>query len=143
MRITNEELIQIIKEELEAVIDEELQNLLDILKHNYNMFAEMVDLVLAENTPLGRKHGVARVDAGEIGVRIYFESDEAMESFVKILEKAGLIRNKVSVQRQVGHFTAKKQRQSPNEKVYAKMGPRVIFHAPDDPDDKEKEVENT
>ena len=123
---------EVIKESEEPIIDEELQNLLDILQFDYNMFAHLAPDTIAEDTPIGQKHGVARVDASEIGVRIYFESDEAMESFVKILEDAGLKRNKVSVQRQVGHFTAKKQRQSKNLKVYAKMGPRVIFHAPDD-----------
>lgn len=128
---------EVIKESEEPIIDEELQNLLDILQFDYNMFAHLAPDTIAEDTPLGQKHGVARVDADDFDVRIYFNSDEAMESFVRILEDAGLKRNKVSVQRQVGHFTALKQRQSKNPKIYAKMGPRVIFDAPNDHDDKE------
>ena len=128
---------EVIKELEEPTIDPELQNLLDILQFDYNMFAHLAPDTIAEDTPLGQKHGVARVDAGEFSVRIYFESDEAMESFVRILEDAGLKRNKVSVQRQAGHFTALKQRQSKNPKIYAKMGPRVIFEPPDDYDDEE------
>jgi tRNA G10 N-methylase Trm11 len=123
---------EVIKESEEPTINPELKNLLDILQYDYNMFAEVAPYTIAEDTPLGQKHGVTKIKADDFDVRIYFESDEAMESFVRILEDAGLKRNKVSVQRQVGHFTAKKQRQSKNPKVYAKMGPRVIFHAPDD-----------
>ena len=128
---------EVIKESEEPIIDEELQNLLDILQFDYNMFAEVAPYTIAEDTPLGQKHGVTKVKADDFDARIYFESDEAMESFVRILEDAGLKRNKVSVQRQVGHFTAYKQRQSKNPKVYAYMGPRVIFDAPDDYDDEE------
>ena len=124
---------EVIKESEEPIIDEELKNLLDILQYDYNMFAEVAPYTIAEDTPLGQKHGVTKVKAGDVfDARIYFESDEAMESFVRILESVGLRGFYPSTEPIEYHFTAKKQRQSKNPKVYAYMGPRVIFKSPDD-----------
>ena len=123
---------EVIKESEESTIDEELQNLLDILQFDYNMFAHLAPDTIAADTPLGQNHGVDRVIEGEFDVRIYFKSDEAMESFVRILKSEGLKEWRPSVQPIEYDFTAKKQRQSKNPKIYAHMGPRVIFHGPDD-----------
>lgn len=128
---------EVIKESEEPIIDEELQNLLDILQFDYNMFAEVAPYTIAEDTPLGQKHGVTKVKADDFDARIYFESDEAMESFVRILESVGLRGFYPSTEPIEYHFTAKKQNQSKNPKVYAYMGPRVIFDAPWQRDDEE------
>ena len=143
MKITRRQIRRIIKE---SIATEDLLKILRPLKSkeqaNYKLFHSMIDYIIAEDTPLGKQLGVTQIkerendfdfEELEIGpdIIIYFESNEAMSNFANILKSVGLIENVPSVQRQQGHFTAKKQRQTKNPKIYAKMGPRVTFVAID------------
>ena len=143
MKITRRQIRRIIKE---SIATEDLLKILRPLKSkeqaNYKLFHSMIDYIIAEDTPLGKQLGVTQIkerendfdfEELEIGpdIIIYFESNEAMSNFANILKSVGLIENVPSVQRQQGHFTAKKQRQTKNPKVYAHMGPRVMFYAVD------------
>jgi hypothetical protein len=146
MKITRRQLRRLIRESLSAedISSDDLLKILRPLKGkelaSYNTFASLVPYTVAEYTPLGQQLGVTSLEEfstdamDEAGygpdIKIRFESDEAMENFVGILESVGLISLEVAVGSE-GHFTAKKQRQTKNPKVYARMGPRIIFYSGD------------
>jgi len=126
---------RLIEEVIKESEDYNLEDLLKILRpleakdeFAYEMFASLVEDALSEEA-LRLELGVTKVIEDEFGVKIYFNSDEKMQSFVEILKSIGLSEWYPATAEIEYHFAAKKQRQSTNPKMYAKMGPRVVFDA--------------